>query len=48
VSTDNALPSPPQEESQPSEPPSIVVSEQHDAPEPEAGSSPSQPIELSD
>lgn len=48
VGTENALPSPPQEESQPSEPPSIIVSEQHDAPESEAGSSPNQPIELSD
>jgi cytokinesis protein len=48
ISTENALPSPPQEESLPSEPPSIVVSEQTDALEPEAGSSPNQPIELSD
>ncbi|KAJ5147770.1 hypothetical protein N7526_001122 [Penicillium atrosanguineum] len=48
INTENALPSPPQEEAQPSEPPSIVVSEQSDAPEPEAGSSPNQPIEVSD
>lgn len=50
VSTDHALPSPPQEESQPSEPPSIVVSEQQDtAQEPAAdGSTANQPIELSD
>lgn len=50
ISTDQALPSPPQEESQPSEPPSIVVSEQHDTPQdPDAdGSSVSHPIELSD
>lgn len=50
VSTDRALPSPPQEESQPSEPPSIVVSEQQDtAQEPAAdGSEASHPIELSD
>lgn len=52
ISTDgHALPSPPPgEDSQPSEPPSIVVSEQHDtAQDPAAdGSTASQPIELSD
>ncbi|KAJ5674824.1 Diaphanous autoregulatory [Penicillium maclennaniae] len=48
ISTENALPSPPHEEAPPSEPPSIVVSEQTDASESEAGSSPSQPIEVSD
>lgn len=50
VSTDHALPSPPQEESQPSEPPSIVVSEQQDTAQGPAadGSSANEPIELSD
>lgn len=50
TSTDHALPSPPQEESQPSEPPSIVVSEQHDTTqEPAAdGSTANQPVEISD
>lgn len=51
VSTDHALPSPPQEESQPSKPPSIVVSEQQQdtTQEPAAdGSTANQPIELSD
>lgn len=50
ISTDHALPSPPQEESQTSKPPSIVVSEQQ-GPAQESttdGSTASQPIELSD
>lgn len=47
---EHALPSPPHEEGQSSAPPSIVVSEQQDAPPQESadGTSASHPIELSD
>lgn len=47
---DHILPSPPQEEAQPSTPPSIVISEQHDDPSQHSadGTSVSHPIEPSD